>query len=44
MLMGLVKPLKKGETVPSTLKIEGRNKQLSTLEVQAEVSDLTAPR
>jgi len=43
MLMGLVKPLKKGETVPLTLQIEGRNKKLSTIEVQAEVRALTAP-
>lgn len=43
MLMGLSKPLKKGDTVPLTLKLEGRDKKLSTLEVKAEVRELTAP-
>ncbi|MBI3526256.1 MAG: copper chaperone PCu(A)C [Betaproteobacteria bacterium] len=42
MLMDLKRPLKKGETVPLTLKLEGKDKKLSTLEVKAEVRDLTA--
>lgn len=43
MLMGLSKPLKKGDIVPLTLKLEGRDKKLSTLEVKVEVRELTAP-
>ena len=43
MLMDLKKPLKKGESVPLTLKLEGKDKKLSTLEVKAEVRDLTEP-
>ena len=42
MLKELKRPLKKGELVPLTLKIEGRDKKLSTLEVKAEVRDLSA--
>ena len=43
MLMGLAKPLKKGDTVPLTLKFEDADKKLSTVEVNAEVRSLTAP-
>ncbi len=43
MLMGLVKPLKKGDTVPLTLKIEGRDKKPITVEVKAEVRDQAPP-
>jgi len=43
MLMDLKQPLKKGETVPLTLKLEGKDKKTSVLEVKAEVRDLTAP-
>lgn len=43
MLMDLKQPLKKGDSVPLTLKVEGRDKKLSTLEVKAEVRDLTTP-
>lgn len=43
MLMDLKQPLKKGEAVPLTLKVEGTDKKLSTLEVKAEVRELTAP-
>ncbi len=42
MLMDLKRPLKKGETVPLTLKVEGRNKKVETVEVKAEVKDVTA--
>lgn len=42
MLMGLKQPLKKGETVPLTLKVEGKDRKLSTVEVKAEVRDLTS--
>lgn len=43
MLTGLLKPLKKGDIVPLTLKLEGRDKKISTLQVKAEVRDLTEP-
>ncbi len=43
MLMGLAKPLKKGDIVPLTLKLEGRDKKSMMLEVKAEVRELTAP-
>ncbi len=42
MLMNLKQPLRKGEMVPLMLRIEGKDKKLSVLEVQAEVRDLTA--
>lgn len=42
MLMDLKQPLKKGDSVPLTLKLEGKDKKSSTLEVKAEVRDLTA--
>ncbi len=43
MLMNLKQPLRKGESVPLTLRIEGKNKQVAVLDVKAEVRDLTAP-
>ena len=43
MLMDLKRPLLKGESVPLTLKVEGKDKKLSTIEVKAEVRELTAP-
>ena len=42
MLMDLKQPLKKGEIVPITLKVEGKNKTIEIIEVKAEVRDLTA--
>lgn len=44
MLMELKRPLRKGEQVPLTLKIEGKDGKVSMLEVKAEVRDPTAPR
>lgn len=43
MLMNLKQPLRKGDSVPLTLRIEGKDKQVDALEVKAEVRDLTAP-
>ena len=43
MLIGLKKPLAKGERVPLTLKVEGRDRKVESVEVLAEVRDLTAP-
>ncbi|MBI5923402.1 MAG: copper chaperone PCu(A)C [Betaproteobacteria bacterium] len=43
MLMDLKKQLKKGESVPLTLKIEGKDKKVSSIEVKAEVRELTTP-
>lgn len=42
MLMDLKRPLKKGEVVPLTLRLEGRDRKTETIEVRAEVRDLTA--
>jgi copper(I)-binding protein len=42
MLMDLKQPLKAGETVPITLRLEGKDKAASTMEIKAEVRDLTA--
>ena len=42
MLMKLKQPLKKGESIPLTLQVEGPDKTVQTIEVQAEVRDLTA--
>lgn len=42
MLMDLKQPLKKGDLVPLTLKFEGKDKSVETIEVKAEVRDLTA--
>ena len=43
MLMDLKQQLKKGDVVPITLKIEGKDKQVQTLEIKAEVRDLATP-
>ena len=40
MLTDLKQPLKKGDTVPLTLVIEGRDKTKSTVEVKAEVREV----
>ena len=42
MLIDLKKPLTKGEIVPITLKVEGKDKKVEMVEVKAEVRDLTA--
>lgn len=42
MLMGLKQPLKKGDFVPLTIKVEGRDKTVETIEIKAEVRDLAA--
>ena len=42
MLMDLKQQLKKGDTVPVTLRIEGKDKKVATVEVKAEVRDLAA--
>ena len=42
MLMGLKQQMKAGDNVALTLKIEGRNKKVETVVVNAEVRDLTA--
>jgi len=42
MLMDLKQPLKKGDVVTLTLQVEGPDKQVSAVEVKAEVRDLTA--
>lgn len=41
MLMGLKQPLKKGDFVPLTIKVEGKDKSIETVEIKAEVRDLT---
>lgn len=43
MLMGLKQTLKPGDSVPLTLRFEGKNKNVETLEVNAPVRDLTTP-
>lgn len=43
MLMDLRQQLKKGDTVPVTLKVEGKDKKVQTIEIKAEVRDLAAP-
>jgi len=43
MLIDLKKPLARGEVVPITLKVEGRDGKVESVEVKAEVRDLTAP-
>lgn len=40
MLMDLKKPLTKGEQVPLTLKVEGKDKKLESVELKADVRDL----
>ena len=42
MLIDLKRPLKKGDSVPLRLKIENKDKTVSTVEVKAEVRDATA--
>ena len=42
MLIDLKKPLKKGDSVPIRLKIENKDKTISTVEVKAEVRDAAA--
>jgi len=42
MLIDLKRPLKKGDTVSLRLKIENKDKTVSTVEVKAEVRDATA--
>ncbi len=42
MLMDLKQPLKKGDAVPLTLTLEGKDKRIETIDVKAEVRDLTA--
>jgi copper(I)-binding protein len=42
MLMDLKKPLAKGEVVPITLTVQGADGKTETLEVRAEVRELTA--
>ncbi|MBE2257684.1 MAG: copper chaperone PCu(A)C [Rhodobacteraceae bacterium] len=41
MLLNLKQALRKGETVPLTLQIEGKDKQVEAVEIRAEVRDLT---
>lgn len=41
MLMGLKQLLKKGDSVPLTIKLEGKDKTVETIEIMAEVRDLT---
>ncbi len=43
MLMDLKQPLKKGDTVPITLKLQDREGKPQEIEVKAEVRDLAAP-
>jgi periplasmic copper chaperone A len=42
MLMGLVAPLKEGETVPVTLTFKAKDGKTQTVEVKAPVRALTA--
>ena len=42
MLMDLKQQLKKGDVVPLTLQIENKDKKVETIEVKAEVRELTA--
>ena len=42
MLMDLKQPLKKGDMVPLTLQVENKDKKIETIELKAEVRDLTA--
>lgn len=42
MLMDLKQALKKGDFVPLTLKVEGKDKAVESIEIKAEVRDLTA--
>lgn len=42
MLIDLKKPLAKGDIVPITLRVEGKDKKVEAVEIKAEVRDLTA--
>lgn len=42
MLMDLKQPLKKGDSVPIKLKVQGKDGKTQEVEVKAEVRDLTA--
>ena len=42
MLMDLKQPLKKGETVPISLRFEGKDKTFKTIEIKAQVRELGA--
>jgi copper(I)-binding protein len=42
MLMDLKQPLKKGDTVTLTLRLEHKDSKIESLDVRAEVRDLTA--
>lgn len=42
MLMDLKQPLKTGEIVPITLKLEGKDKALTSVDIKAEVRPLNA--
>jgi len=42
MLMNLKQALKKGDTVPLTLQVEGKDRKVESIEVEAKVRDLTA--
>lgn len=43
MLMDLKQQMKKGDVVPITLQVEGKDKKVQTIEIKAEVRDLAAP-
>jgi periplasmic copper chaperone A len=43
MLMDLKQQMKKGDVVPITLKVEGKDKKVQIIEIKAEVRDLTTP-
>lgn len=42
MLMDLKQQIKKGDAVPITLKVEGKDKSVNTVDVKAEVRDLAS--
>ncbi|SBT06298.1 conserved exported hypothetical protein [Candidatus Accumulibacter aalborgensis] len=42
MLIDLKQPLKKGDSVPLTLQVEGADKKIEAITVKADVRDLTA--
>lgn len=42
MLMDLKQQIKKGDAVPITLKVEGKDKSVKTVDVKAEVRDLAS--
>jgi copper(I)-binding protein len=42
MLLDLKQPLRKGDTVPLTLRTEGKDQKAQTIEIKAEVRDLAA--